>query len=108
MSEPDNCQKMDRAKTVGGLALKIRQQRKLLRLTQEQLGALAGCGVVFIYMLENGKSTLRLDKLLDVMTALDLQFRLERGSGGIQTGSQGSVRPRMRQSPKGPPEDFLD
>ncbi|OFZ79850.1 MAG: hypothetical protein A2583_06170 [Bdellovibrionales bacterium RIFOXYD1_FULL_53_11] len=59
-------------------------------------------------MLENGKSTLRLDKLLDVMTALDLQFRLERGSGGIQTGSQGSVRPRMRQSPKGPPEDFLD
>jgi hypothetical protein len=39
--------------------------------------------VAYIYLLENGKPTLRLDKLLDVMTALDLQFELGPGSGRL-------------------------
>ncbi|MBW2702793.1 MAG: type II toxin-antitoxin system Y4mF family antitoxin [Deltaproteobacteria bacterium] len=61
----------------------IRHQRKALRLTQAQLAQLAGCGVAFLYLLESGKPTVRLDKLLDVLDVLGLQLKLELGRGGL-------------------------
>lgn len=57
----------------------VRARRKSLRLTQHDLSALAGCGPVFLYDLEIGKPTLRLDKLIDVLAVLGLQFSLELG-----------------------------
>lgn len=65
------------------LGAAIRRQRKVLRLTQQQLGELAGCGVAFLYLLETGKPTVRMDKVLDVLMVLGLQLRLEPGKAGI-------------------------
>ena len=61
------------------LAAAVRKQRKVLKLTQIALGKFAGCGADFIYDLENGKPTVRLDKLIDVLTILGLQLTLEPG-----------------------------
>lgn len=65
------------------LGAAIRRQRKILRLTQQQLAELAGCGVAFIYLLETGKPSVRMDKVLDVLLVLGLQLELEPGKEGI-------------------------
>ena len=49
------------------LARVVRRRRKALGITQIALSELAGCGPAFIYDVERGKATLRLDKLLDVL-----------------------------------------
>lgn len=54
----------------------IRKRRKNLHLTQQQLADFAGCGVAYIYMLEMGKPTVRIDKLLDVLNILGLGLKL--------------------------------
>ena len=46
----------------------IRYQRKKQKLTQEELAAKAGVGIRFIRELEQGKETLQLDKVNQVMT----------------------------------------
>ena len=46
--------------------------------------ALAGCGPVFIYDLESAKTTLRLDKLLDVLDVLGLELVLRRGNARLR------------------------
>lgn len=71
------------------LAQAVRTQRKRLGLTQVELSDLAGCGPVFIYDVESGrKSTLRLDKLVDVLNVLGLQFALERGNQRMRVSEQ--------------------
>ena len=55
----------------------VRERRKQLRLTQIELADLAGCGPDFLYDLERGKPTVRLDKLVPVLEALGLRFKLE-------------------------------
>ena len=57
----------------------VRARRRLLGLTQHELASLCGCGPAFLYQLENGKPTLRLDKLVDVLHVLGLQLALEAG-----------------------------
>lgn len=52
----------------------VRRRRKSLSLTQEDLAELAGCSSRFIRALETGKSTVRIDKLLDVLDALGLEL----------------------------------
>ncbi len=54
----------------------IRRRRKSLGLTQRQLADFAGCGSVYIHMLESGKPTIRIDKLLVVLKILGLGFML--------------------------------
>lgn len=76
----------DKEAMARNLALAIRARRKQLGWTQEKLGREARCGIAYIYLVENGKPTLRLDKLLDVLTALKLQFRLENGVEGVCFG----------------------
>lgn len=59
------------------LAAEVRRKRKVLRLTQKELAELAGCGPDFLYDLERGKPTVRLDKLMPVLEVLGLRLRLE-------------------------------
>jgi len=58
------------------LAAAIREQRKLLGLTQEALAQHAAVGLAFLYDLERGKPTLRLDKVLAVLRALGIRVTL--------------------------------
>lgn len=59
------------------LAKKIKARRNALNLTQQELADLAGCGITFINQLEQGKLTIRFDKLLAVMKVLGLDFKVE-------------------------------
>lgn len=45
----------------------VKQKRKELKLTQEDLAANAGVGLRFVRDLEQGKKTLRLDKVNDIL-----------------------------------------
>jgi y4mF family transcriptional regulator len=56
------------------IALLVRQRRKRLGVTQQALAHMAGCGPVFVYNIEHGKPSLRLDKLLDVLDVLGLEL----------------------------------
>ncbi len=53
-----------------------KSRRKALRLTQQELAELAKCGPDFLYDLERGKPTIRLDKLVPVLETLGLKFEL--------------------------------
>ena len=54
----------------------IRRQRKSGGLTLTETAGLTNVGVRFLSELENGKPTVRLDKLLHVLGALGLQLHL--------------------------------
>lgn len=58
------------------LAEIIRSRRRALGLEQRQLAELASTSRRFIYALEGGKPTVRLDKLLVVLDALGLEVRV--------------------------------
>jgi HTH-type transcriptional regulator / antitoxin HipB len=62
----------------------IRARRKALRLTQIDLSKLAGCGPDFVYDVEIGKTSLRLDKLLDVLGVLGLELVVDQGKNGLR------------------------
>ncbi|MCX2478893.1 type II toxin-antitoxin system Y4mF family antitoxin [Pedobacter sp. MC2016-15] len=49
------------------LSLFIKEKRKSLKLSQEELAFKAGVGIRFIRELERGKPTLRLDKVNEVL-----------------------------------------
>lgn len=49
------------------LQLFVKQKRKELKLTQEDMAFNAGVGIRFVRDLEQGKKTLRLDKVNDVL-----------------------------------------
>ncbi len=54
----------------------LRAKRKSLGLSQVQTCDLADVGPVFLYELEHGKPTVRLDKLLAVLEVLGLGLEL--------------------------------
>lgn len=66
----------------------LRKRRKLLGLTQEQLCELAGVGPAFLYELELGKPTVRLDKLLDVLSVLGLELSLQPGAHVLSVAAE--------------------
>lgn len=66
------------------LAGAIRAQRARLGLSQQEAADLAQVSVNLIRQIEGGKATVRLDKLLQAMTAVGLQFDLTLGNGGIR------------------------
>jgi HTH-type transcriptional regulator / antitoxin HipB len=72
------------------LAAAIRRRRKDLGLTQVELGRFAGSGPVFVYDVEAGKPTVRLSKLVDLLSVLGLELRLVEGRSGL------SVDPPLR------------
>ncbi len=57
----------------------IRTRRRALKLTQLELAALANCGPAFLYQLETGKRSVRLEKVIEVLHVLGLQIALEPG-----------------------------
>ena len=61
----------------------IRNQRKLLKMSQSELAVIANVSLNFVSQIENGKPKAQLCKILDVLTALGLQFNIELGKSGI-------------------------
>ena len=57
----------------------VRARREALGLKQVELAELARCSARFVHMVEAGKATARIDKLLDLLTVLGLGFHLTRG-----------------------------
>ncbi|MBI4957624.1 MAG: helix-turn-helix transcriptional regulator [Myxococcales bacterium] len=77
-------EKTPRPETPGRrLGAAVRRRRKALRLSQLDLCRYAGCGLAFLYDLERGKPSVRLDKVLDVLQVLGVELRLADGKGGI-------------------------
>ena len=66
---------------MGRLGAAIKRRRKLLGFTQAALAQAAGCGLVFIYNLERGKPSLRLDKLLNILRVLRMDIILTSRDG---------------------------
>ena len=54
------------------IGLVIKTTRKAQGVTQEQLAGVANTGIRFISDLENGKPTIQVNKLLNVLSALGL------------------------------------
>ena len=54
------------------LGNRVRERRRALGVTQIELSALAGCSPAFLRNLEQGKRSVRLDKLNDVLEVLGL------------------------------------
>jgi y4mF family transcriptional regulator len=61
------------------LAQAVRARRRQLRLDQLVLCDLAGVGPAFLYSLERGKPTVRLDKVLAVLAVLGLELCVRPG-----------------------------
>ena len=71
--------------SVKGLGTMIRARRKELRMSQEDLGQRIGVHQVTLSSIERGSSRARLDTLLRVLSALDLELTLrEKGSENDQ------------------------
>ena len=68
---------------LSGLADAVRERRLALGLRQTDLAELAGCSPRFVHTVEQGKSTVRLDKLLDVLEVLGLGLDVVPGHGDI-------------------------
>lgn len=62
--------------TAADIGQAIRAQRKSDGLTLAEAAGLTNVGVRFLSELENGKPTVRLDKLMRVLSALGLQLNL--------------------------------
>jgi len=72
------------------LARVVRERRAQLGVTQLELAALAGCGVVFVYAVENGKPSLRLDKLMPLLGVLGLGLEIVEGPAGLRATASAS------------------
>lgn len=66
------------AEEVKVLGAAVRRRREHLSLRQEDVADLAGCSERFVHVLEQGKPTVRLAKVLQVLdvVGLSLQLRL--------------------------------
>lgn len=62
----------EKLKTVAEIGSLIRKTRKSQGITQAQLAGLSFTGTRFISDLENGKETIQIEKLLQVLNALGL------------------------------------
>jgi HTH-type transcriptional regulator/antitoxin HipB len=76
----------DRADDPTFWADELRHRRLELGLRQDELAALADVSTRFVHTLEQGKPTLRLDKVLAVLAQLGLDLVLEPGTGVIRQG----------------------
>jgi len=58
----------------------VKHKRNQLNMTQPQLAAISGTGVRFISDLENGKPTMQIGKILEILHVLGLDvYVTERG-----------------------------
>lgn len=61
----------------------IRQKRKSLKLSRDDLANLAGVSRNFVVKVENGEGNIMLDKLIKLIYPLGLEFSLRPGKGGL-------------------------
>lgn len=61
----------------------VRARRRALGLDQLVLCDLAGVGPAFLYSLEHGKPTVRLDKVLAVLAVLGLELHIRPGAAPV-------------------------
>lgn len=66
----------------GTLGRALRERRRRDGLTLAETAGLTNVGIRFLSELENGKPTVRLDKVLRVVAALGLQLQLAPATGG--------------------------
>lgn len=71
------------------LAEAVQERRSELGLRQAEVAELAGCSQRFVHTVEQGKRTLRLDKLLDVLEVLGLGLAVVPGRGEIGPPAEG-------------------
>jgi HTH-type transcriptional regulator / antitoxin HipB len=64
----------------------IRRARKKRSLSQKELGDRAGLRQETISLIENGNPAARIETLLSVLGALDLEFQIAARSGATQGG----------------------
>jgi HTH-type transcriptional regulator / antitoxin HipB len=76
----------DRADDPASWSDEIRRRRLELGLRQDELATLASVSTRFVHTLEQGKPTLRLDKVLAVLGQLGLDLVVEPGTGVIRHG----------------------
>ncbi len=69
--------KEDLHKNIFNIALQIKSQRKKNGLTQVEFAKRVGVGLRFYRELEQGKTTLRLDKLMQVLEFLGYHLELK-------------------------------
>jgi y4mF family transcriptional regulator len=79
---------MPPANRVDALAEAVRRRRKDLGLRQVELADLAGCSERFVHTLETGKTSLRLDKVLDVLEVLGLDLTVVPGCGRVRAADE--------------------
>tara|TARA_R110002072_G_scaffold302899_1_gene489577 strand:+ start:18821 stop:19174 length:354 start_codon:yes stop_codon:yes gene_type:complete len=82
-SVADNAVSMHDRSFLASLGPEIRDRRLALGLNQVDLAELAGCSTRFVHTTEAGKPTVRLDKLLDLLSVLGLRLRLEPVQGSM-------------------------
>lgn len=70
MSDKQACKQLGQA---------LRNRRRSLGLSQIQVCDLAGVGPAFLYELEHGKPTVRLDKVMAVLEVLGMGLQLREG-----------------------------
>jgi len=58
----------------------IRNERKRLGITQKDVALAAGTGLRFLIELEQGKPTVQLDKVLQVLQALGMELEVKGSS----------------------------
>lgn len=73
----------DAAHRPSALGVTVRGRRQALGLSQHEVAVLAGCGDRFVHTLEQGKATVRLDKVIDVLEVLGLGLRVGAGVPGV-------------------------
>lgn len=72
-------------KAFKSLSERLREERKSQNLSQTQLAQLAQVSLNFLSQLETGKTTVQLDKVLQVMDTLGLEFKIQYGKNGIRS-----------------------
>ncbi len=64
--------------TVAEIGNLIREERVRQGLTQTDLAGISGVGITFISQLENGKTTVEMGRVLNVLTMLGIDLIAER------------------------------
>lgn len=59
---------------VSELGIRIKERRKQVGLTQQQLADEAGVGLVFVSQIENGKETAQIGRVFRLLDALGLDL----------------------------------
>ena len=76
---------MSEVHSTAQIGQRVRKTRQQLCLTQPQLALAVGVGIRFIVDLEAGKPTVRLDKVLQVLSGLGLALQISDSTDPIAT-----------------------